>query len=94
MKAPARATDPETSHIAAASVDRARSQRIVLAALWEVGPMPHHKLAHMLRGAMSESRCRTAVAELRDAGLVRDSGLRTDTPRGRKAVIWEVVLDG
>lgn len=90
-KAPARASDPETSHAAARSVDRTRSQRAVLTALREVGPMAHHTLCLLFKGELSESRTRTAVKELRDQGLARDSGVRVRTPSGRKAVVWEAI---
>ena len=92
MKAHARPTDPETSHMAAATVNVTASQHAVMVMLTEVGPMAHFVLVNLLRGVLSESRCRTAVSELRDAGLVRDSGVRTKTPSGRKAVVWEAVL--
>lgn len=83
----ARPTDPETSHTN--QIDRSRSQRAVLGVLRVVGPMAHHQLCNLLDGQLSPSRARTAVKELRTHGLVRDSGLRTRTPSGRKAVIWE-----
>lgn len=90
-KAPARPTDPETSHAAARTVNRTRSQRAVLAALREVGPMAHHTLCLLFKGELTESRTRTAVKELRDRGMVRDSGMRVRTPSGRQAVVWEAI---
>jgi hypothetical protein len=39
----------------------------------------------------SESGIRTRRAELVARGLVRDTGRRTTTPSGRKAIVWQVV---
>ena len=92
MVAHARPGDPETSHQAADQVtNQTASQKAVLTILEEIGPLPHHRITHLLRNVLTESRARTAVKELRIQGLVRDSGRRTTTPTGRKAVIWEAI---
>jgi hypothetical protein len=88
----ARNTDPQTSHDAAASVDDVTlTQAFVLRALKRPRTDPqlieaYRKLKHAPRA--SESGIRTRRAELVDRGLVVDSGLRSVTPFGRKAIVW------
>jgi len=97
----ARATDPETSHQAAASVNLTRGQRAVLAEFRIYRTLTDEQLIKSLairatscRDAMlSDSGARSRRAELVAAGLVRDSGLRGTTVSGRKTVVWEYVSE-
>lgn len=93
MKMPnARRTDPQTSHDAAATVENVTiTQRFVLQALTKPRTDPELIEAYrQLKKAppASESGIRTRRAELVDKGLVLDSGARTLTPFGRKAIVW------
>ena len=97
--AKARATDPETSHEAAASVARiSDAQGFILKMLNTHGPLTDEKLWDLYHPAdiqiyhfihMSISGARSRRAELVKAGLVRDSGERRETRSGRKAIVWE-----
>jgi hypothetical protein len=97
----ARATDPATSHAAAASVDEVtRKQAAVLAVLRE-GPLTDAQLVGVYQaraaatlGALppqSSSGLRTRRSELVAKGRVRDSGARVRMETGRMAIVWEVV---
>lgn len=91
----ARRTDPTTSHEAAASVSNITlTQEFILKAL--VRPATDVALVERYQSLKrapraSESGIRSRRAELVNRGLVRDSGLRTILPSGRKAVLWERV---
>lgn len=100
-RATARATDPETSHEAAASVKGLRaSQEAVRATLQALSTAT---LEELVRGyqkfrdegmplpPQSESGIRTRLSELRKRGLVVDSGRRRITRSGRKAIVWRLV---
>lgn len=88
----ARRTDPKTSHEAAASVDNVTmTQAFVLRALKKPRTDPQLIEAYrQLKKAplASESGIRTRRAELVEKGLVADSGKRSVTPFGRKAIVW------
>lgn len=90
----ARRTDPETSHEAAASVDNiTATQSFVLQALKKPRTDPQLIEAYrQLKKAppASESGIRTRRSELVEKGLVVDSGTRSRTPFGRKAIVWSV----
>src|SRR5690606_24210989 len=91
-KAPARASDPQTSHEAAwTALDGETSQQLVRQVLTAAGPCTDEQLADLLRGKMSPSRARTARSELRDRGEVEEAGEAT-TRYGRKAKVWRVSL--
>ena len=96
----ARSTDPETSHVAAASItELTRKQQTVLMVIHQEGPITDHALncvyndpfLRTWRPPQSESGLRTRRSELVRKGLVRDSGKRETLPSGRKAIIWEAV---
>jgi len=72
--AKARATDPATSHAAAATVSVTRSQRLVLETLAAISPATAESVCEALRGQCSESRVRGAIAELKQAGRVVVTG--------------------
>ena len=101
----ARQTDPETSHAAAESIsvdDLRASQKAVLGVLY-IAPQGRANFDALISlyetcrarrpdiyPRQSVSGIRTRVAELRDAGYVRDSGERVTLPSGRKAIVWEI----
>lgn len=90
----ARRTDPKTSQDAAASVDNVTmTQEFVLRALKRPRTDPQLIEAYRKQKKAplaSESGIRTRRAELVDKGLVVDSGVRSVTPFGRKAIVWAV----
>lgn len=93
-RAMARATDPDTSHDAAASISEGAlrdSQRFVWQILKWNGPRSDTGISGLSLAQYSDSRLRTARCELVRKGLVRDSGRRERTPSGRWAAIWELV---
>lgn len=97
-KAHARRTDPQTSHDAAASVDKIRaSQQAVLTVLRRFPQglsdtdliEEYGKLAEL--GAVprqSPSGLRSRRSELTKVGMVIDSGERATLVTGRKAIVW------
>jgi hypothetical protein len=95
----ARATDPSTSHAAAASVRGTPDKRgACLLALATCGPCTDEELfTYYLRQVpaqgwpmQSPSGLRTRRAELVREGLVRDSKMRSLTVAGRRSILWEV----
>lgn len=93
----ARATDPGTSHAAAASVkDGLRfSQLAVLRTLGKIrrGTDADIAEAYVYHGfsaiqPQSPSGLRTRRAELVEQGLVVDTGKRKRLPSGRQAIVW------
>ena len=88
----ARATDPKTSHDAAASVDNiTATQEYVLKALRK--PRADVELVEAYRRfktapRASESGIRSRRAELVDRGLVIDTGRRVKLDSGRYAIVW------
>ncbi len=92
----ARATDPATSHQAAASVTKVREkQQAVLNLLRIVGPSDDAAwiARYMATGLVrqSYSGLQTRRSELVKLGLVRDSGRRVRMESGRQAIVWECV---
>jgi hypothetical protein len=96
----ARATDPETSHAAAASIAPKRqraTQLAVLELLRKAGPLHDYALiarydeARIGHGWPPQTRSglQTRRHELVTAGLVRDSGERILLETGRRAILWE-----
>lgn len=94
-RARARRSDPMTSQLAAASVERIReSQRTILELLRCQGPATDPEILARLRRLpgrfqMSESGARTRRSELVARGLARDSGRRARLPSGRMAIVWK-----
>ena len=86
----ARATDPETSHEAAASVTNVRPrQAAVLEAFRVNGPMTDSSLRRVYSGpAQSDSGLRTRRCELVTLGLLVDTGKRERASNGRRAIVW------
>jgi hypothetical protein len=91
----ARNTDPITSDLAAESVKNVTgTQSFILRALKTA--RADHELVEAYRAYKtapyaSESGIRSRRSELVERGMVRDSGKRTTTRSGRKAIVWEVV---
>jgi hypothetical protein len=94
LSAHARATDPQTSHDAAASIpsDKIRaSQQAVLSVLRVHGPMDDTgiiEICMLAQPSQSPSGIRTRRSELVAKGLIADSGERRTLASGRKAIIW------
>lgn len=90
----ARASDPDTSHAAAASVDNMSKTRLaILDVLRTWGPTDDEMIRKLVLtriGRGTPSGIRTRRSELVALGLVRDSGKRAETVTGRQAVLWEV----
>jgi len=96
----ARTTDPETSHAAAASLERLTERRqAVWAVLAEYGPLTDEALVSIydqladdgLIPPQSPSGVRTRRNELAKLGLVADTGQRGTTISGRMAMLWASV---
>lgn len=94
----ARATDPTTSHEAAASVRGTTSKRAAcLLALATLGPCTDEQLFDYYQQhgpahgwpMQSPSGLRTRRAELVREGVVRDSKMRSLTASGRRSILWE-----
>lgn len=103
MQAMARTTDPETSHMAAASVsDLRHSQYLVLKVLRKLPSrgmtdeelqaeyLFHRRQRPALFLAQSESGIRTRRSELVRLGLVEFAGERRRMDSGRMARVWRI----
>ncbi len=90
----ARNTDPETSHMAAASVKDIRaSQRMIYGALERHGPGTDEDIYEWLKTEghkISLSGARTRRSELVRLGLVMDSRRRRMLASKRLSIIWRV----
>lgn len=95
----ARLTDPDTSHLAAEAADLEGSQAVVHAVLEYAGPdgLTDEEIAEGARQAQflavagrrySDSRLRTARAELVERGVVVDAGHVRPTAFGHEARVW------
>lgn len=86
----ARATDPVTSHLAAHDAARTAATMRILAleALREAGErgLTDFELAEILGRQQTSAGKRRG--ELRDVGLVRDSGMKRPAPSGSAAIVW------
>lgn len=80
----------DTSALAAASLDSvtARIQRAVLFAIGEVGArgLTSHELA--VRLGMERTTVQPRTSELKEMGLICDSGIRRPNPNGKRAIAW------
>ena len=86
-----RRTDPDTSREAAAP-DRARDRDRAYAALSRaVDGLTDFELAAAIGRQQTSAGKRRG--ELRDAGLVVDSGVRRPAPSGSSAIVWRVRRD-
>ena len=89
--APARASDPSTSHLAVedAKKNAAKGRQIALQVLQEHrAGLTDFELATL--AGWQQTSIGKRRGELRDLGLVIDSGLRRPSPSGSKAIVWRV----
>lgn len=102
--APARSTDPDTSHAASKTepdlrrFHRSTDQAKILAALNE-RPMTDTEVTTLLvetkQTTSTFQGCRRRGSDLRRVGFVTDSGVRRPNPdSGAKAIVWQVTTQG
>lgn len=87
----ARASDPSTSHEAAALVEANRLERVVLDYLRVYGPMTMYELA-----GLSKVEIQTITPRfhpLQEKGLIHDTGQKKKNPSGKRAIIWSLGPD-
>lgn len=85
-----RDSDPDTSISAAKQTNIRKGLKIALQALIEAeNGLTDHELA-AITGYQQNSIGKRRT-DLRNLGLVRDSGIRRKAPSGAKAIVWEVV---
>jgi hypothetical protein len=84
----ARRTDPDTSQEAANKVRSRKVYADVLRVLRDFGPATDFEIAARLGGQQTSIGKRRG--ELRDAGLVADSGERRPSPSGSNAIVWKI----
>jgi len=95
----ARATDPATSHAAAASVTEDTIRELhaaILQVLRMHPPLSDEQIRERLfaDGVLTTpSGARTRRSELVHAGVVKDSGLRGTTKAGRPTILWTACKD-
>ena len=95
--ATARCSDPVTSHEAAGSISEEHTTKVqenILGLLRSRGALDFESLIEAYWGEYpgghpSEQSIRTRTRELVRKGLVRDSGRKVRTWRGRAAIVWE-----
>jgi hypothetical protein len=97
----ARRTDPVTSHLAALDAARdAPTMRILALAQLCAAPegLTDFELADRLTRVLNRPVQQTSAGkrrgELRDAGQVRDSGLKRPAPSGSLSIVWAATLEG
>jgi hypothetical protein len=102
MEAHARTTDPETSHVAAASVKELTKAQTAVQRLFAFGTgwadyqlvseyQHRHRAMPGLYPRLSESGIRTRRKELVDKGVLMDTSRRVKMPSGRMAIVWALV---
>jgi len=85
----ARATDPQTSHDAAASLSNITDlQREIVQVFKLREHFTDEELVGTFYGYASPSGVRTRRKELVDLGLLKDSGERRVLLSGRKGIVW------
>jgi len=102
--APARATDPETSHLAgprSLDVSRfsARSRQAKLLAVFAGDPMTDQQAAVRVVGAYANPSafdgCRRRCSDLRAAGYLADTGLRRkNVGSDDESIVWRITHAG
>lgn len=93
----ARPSDPATSQEAAARASVRASQQYVLRVLRDYGAACDFHISNIARKhrvGWSETRLRTARAELVRKGYVVDTGNTLPTPTGRRSTIWSITVAG
>lgn len=88
----ARNTDPDTSHQAAryAAKTAATHRALALRELATAGPRGLTDFDLAARTRIPQTSIGKRRGELRDAGLVEDSGTRRPSPSGTAAIVWRV----
>ena len=92
MTAYARASDPLTSHEAAASISeqgQRSSQQAVLSALRIHGPLTTDQLSDHIGSAWVKSRIGTACVELERRGYIERASELGTSARGNPCTIWQ-----
>ncbi|MBS3928038.1 MAG: hypothetical protein KGZ65_06200 [Sphingomonadales bacterium] len=103
----ARATDPETSHAAPATVDRDAIQRMILSIADTLGPFTHDDMCKAVNRRrelagetqLEASTVRSRTNELVKQSLIRDTG-KTATvrkpgkKRASKVTLWQITSLG
>lgn len=89
-----RATDPDTSRTAARSARVRDGQRKVLDALAVAGGAGLTDFELADRTGVKQTSIGKRRGELRDAGLVVDSGRRRPSDTGRPAIVWTLKAAG
>lgn len=96
----ARNTDPDTSHDAGAIAALSPSAAIVKGAIMQLlranGPRTAFELrdfyvAHPEWPRVQPNSINRRVSDLRNSGLVRDTGRRRKSPDGRDAIVWRAL---
>lgn len=91
----ARASDPETSHTAAARASvRAATDRALVLRIhqqWTAG-LTDFELAEI--AGRQQTSLGVRRGDLRKAGLIRDSGLKRPAPSGSPATVWIITDEG
>ena len=92
----ARATDPDTSHAAAASVNRvSETHQAIYTLILHHGPITDEALLPLLHktfSLVSPSGARSRRAELVKMGRVRNTGNTAILESGRQATLWAAVV--
>lgn len=90
----ARASDPDTSHAATPTSERVRADQALVLETHEMhrGGLTDFELGDLVdRQPTSAGKRR---CELRDVGLIEDSGKRRNTPSGATAIVWRITDAG
>ena len=98
----ARRNDPSTSWAAAYSVGNLQPTQLMILRLLSYQAGTDEDLANgyqllvnnQLAPQVSPSGLRSRRSELVDQGLVFDSGLRATLASGRKAIVWQLTMEG
>lgn len=86
----AREDDVDTSKAAAASIENSaqRHKEIVLTTLKVIGPLSSEQIASVT--GLEHAQTWRRVSDLKNAGLIIDSGERRKNRSGRDAAVWRV----
>jgi hypothetical protein len=88
---PARRTDPDTSHAAAASVRISQLEDLVLEELFKhAGGLTTRQIAANLKRDLVSISPRMKPLLIKNA--VKDSGLRVCGPSGRAQIVWQAIV--
>ena len=88
-KALARKTDPETSVLAAESLNTTDLESRVLRVLSKIGEATASEL--VVATGLEWNTVSPRLAPLRRKNLIRDSGKRRKGPSGRSQIVWEAL---